>query len=122
MGETGFSGFFCGVLITGAIAGTLYDAHRWEEKRAEQIKEGNRESVITQIEDQRKISSVFFQDTNGDGTNELITIDSEGRKTTLYAGSSNQYFSAEKVREIKQNALEREMQNYTNSVAGGQTR
>lgn len=65
--------------------------------------------------------SAYFQDLNLDGTNELIVADRSGRATPLflYDSKSNQYFSAETIREMKANELENQMRNYTNSAEVG---
>jgi len=110
----GFEGFISGVMVTLAVVGMMYDSHKGTDRE----REYKNQQKTQQLESDRKISSAFFQDLNLDSTNDLVIADRSGRTTPLflYDSESNQYFSAETIREMKARELENQMKNYTNSA------
>ena len=102
------------LLISAPILGGItYLDHGSEKKKA----------IIAK---KTQITHASYQDVNLDGTNELIVADASGRTTTLWryndleAGISNQYFSIEEIRRMREKEnvrnLEQEMKNYQESL------
>ena len=101
-----------------------------EMKNAEVVRQLTLEKAtsIQQLKDNRTPATAYFQDTNNDGTNEIIIVDRSGGTSKLFrydnarAGINNRYFSAEEIGKMKAGELEREMSSYTNNISGGQIR
>jgi hypothetical protein len=111
-----FGAFMCGIMVATAVSAAIGDYHKKSD-----MKKANESSLaFSKLESDRKLSSSVFQDINSDGTNELIATDRSGKTTPLflYNSKSNQYFSAETIREMKANELENQMRNYKNAEVG----
>lgn len=97
------------LLISGSLLSCLYIIGSRIRRPVSSIVE----RCAVRIAENARPVKAYFQDVNRDGTNDIVCLDKNNHRTTLFAYGDSSYCTKEEIREIKSRELESEMSNYS---------